>query len=85
MTMHLDTITEDDLADALKAMRWMRDCCLILQRLGSIAADIKPLRGLALPTHEQDMLPWWFPDWGDRGTTRLKWGDVLTISPPQRD
>ncbi|QIS02706.1 hypothetical protein F5X71_10570 [Nocardia brasiliensis] len=88
MTMHLDTITEDELSHALEAMRWMRDCCFILERLGSIAAEIKPRRSLILPQHEQDLLEWWFPDWGERATTTLKWGDILlpeTTTPSARN
>ncbi|BDT96945.1 hypothetical protein IFM12275_69210 (plasmid) [Nocardia sputorum] len=77
MRWHLDTITEAELSSALEAMRWMRDCCRVMHRLGSIAKEIQPRRALRLPAHEQDELPWWFPDWGDPATTRLTWGNVF--------
>ncbi|TLF74040.1 hypothetical protein [Nocardia cyriacigeorgica] len=76
-TMHLDTVTEDEMADALGAMRWMRDCSRFLDYLGSVAREVKPRRGLVLPKTDEELLPWWFPDWGDPASTRLTWGDVL--------
>lgn len=74
MTTHLDSITEDEMSDVLASMRWMRDCCRIMDRLGAIAAEVKPRPGLNLPSHEQNLLPWWFSEWGDRATVRLTWG-----------
>ncbi|WP_280392803.1 hypothetical protein [Nocardia wallacei] len=79
MTWHVDTITEAELSSVLEAMRWMRDCCWTMQRLGAIARDITPRNGLRLPHHEQDALPWWFSDWGNRTTAELTWGDIRAV------
>jgi hypothetical protein len=78
MTMHLDSITEDEMSDVLATLRWMRDSCRIMDHLGGIAAELKPRRDLVLPAYEQDMLPWWFREWGNRATAHVTWGDVLT-------
>lgn len=77
MTWHSDEITEAELSSTLEAMRWMRDCCRVMQRLGSIAREIKPRHGLKLPGSHQDEIPWWFSDWGDRATAKLTWGAVF--------
>ncbi|WP_280453286.1 hypothetical protein [Nocardia cyriacigeorgica] len=60
MTMQLDTVTEDEMADALGAMRWMRDCCRSLDYLGSLAKKIEHRRSLVLPKAAEESLPWWF-------------------------
>ncbi|WP_280466828.1 hypothetical protein [Nocardia cyriacigeorgica] len=77
MTTHLDTITEDELSEVLEKLRWMRDCCRILGWLGDVAAEVKPRPGLALPERDDGFVPWWFPEWGDRGSAQLTWGDVM--------
>ncbi|MBF6323914.1 hypothetical protein IU451_15450 [Nocardia cyriacigeorgica] len=77
MTMHLDTITEDELSEVLEEMLWMRDCCRILGWLGDVAAEMKPRPDLALQKGDPDFVPWWFAEWGDRGSTQLTWGDVM--------
>ena len=74
-TMHLDTLTEDELRDSLYRLQWMRDCCHILGRLGYILNEFAP-RMEYLPDHEKAVLPWWFPEWGDKATTRLRVADL---------
>jgi hypothetical protein len=80
-TRHLDTVTEKELADTLLTIKWMKDCCHFLQRLGDLLNRDDPWPDdYALPGWERDLLVWWFDDWGDFKTATVTAGQ-LRVTP----
>ncbi|QII09248.1 hypothetical protein BH93_27120 (plasmid) [Rhodococcoides fascians A25f] len=67
------TVTEDKLREALAATKWLMDCVRALEHVGQILdkyPDYAPMPGGV------KYLPWWFDDWGDRGTVELTVGEM---------
>ncbi len=63
---HVDLVTEQELIEALDAIKWLVDCCKYLDRLGWIhRLTYGWPDDHVLPKWERDRLAWWFDDWGD--------------------
>jgi hypothetical protein len=79
---HVDLVTEQELGEALEAIKWLVDCCKCLQWLGSIhRLDRGWPDNYELPEFDRRMLAWWFPDWGDPETAAVT-ANQLWVTPP---
>lgn len=77
----LDAVTEEDLKQALTQTRWLHESCRYLQRFGEFLNDKEAPwpDDYVLPTWEQDIVLWWFDDWGDPDTTKLRAGQLRVV------
>lgn len=82
-TTHVDFVTEQELVDAVAAIKWLVDCARYLDRLGWIhRLEYGWPNDYVLPKWERDRLAWWFDDWGDPQTVALTAGQ-LWVKPPK--
>jgi hypothetical protein len=78
---HIDAVTEKELADALQAIKWLKDCVHFLRRLGDLLSGDDPWPDdYELPEWERDLLVWWFDEWGDPETAVVTAGQ-LRVTP----
>jgi hypothetical protein len=76
-TRHMDFVHEQQLQGALRDMKWMVECCSYLQRVGYFLTKMDPPWSDDYDLiHEQPFIPWWFDDWGDRRTAKLRARDL---------
>lgn len=82
---HIDAVTEEDLSQALMAIKWLHECVRFLQRLGNFLnhVDNPWPDDYVLPPWERDLLVWWFDEWGDHKTATVTAGQ-LRVTPLQR-
>lgn len=80
-TRHIDIVTESELADALRGIKWLVDCVHFLERLGDCLNRDDPWSDdYMLPEWERELLVWWFPEWGDFRTATVTAGQ-LRLTP----
>lgn len=79
-TSQLDAVSEKNLIQALRQIKWLDDSCRYMQRFGEFLNDEDRWPDdYLLPPWERELVQWWFDDWGDPETSELRAGQLRVV------